>query len=63
MPSELLTHEEIDRQVEQAMGAPTNSAMESFQNFLTNHGKAPITQPNMPRLPTEQIKKLPLRVQ
>ena len=54
-----LTHSEADKQVEQAMGTPTSSAMGNFQKFLSNRGQLP--QPNMPRLPTEQIRKLPLK--
>jgi len=54
-----LTHSEADKQVEQAMGTPTSSAMGNFQKFLSNRGRLP--RPNMPRLPTEQIRKLPLK--
>ena len=54
-----LTHSEADKQVEAAMGTPTSSAMGNFQRFLSNRGQLP--QPNMPQIPRDQIRKLPLK--
>ena len=60
----LLTHEEADRQVLEAMGNPSGQAMSAFQNFLFNRGNTTTPQlPGVPKLPKEQIKKLPLRTQ
>ena len=59
----LLTHEEADKQVMEAMGTPTGQAMDAFQRFRSNRGAGQMTKPAVPRLPVEQIKKLPLRTQ
>jgi hypothetical protein len=59
----LLTHEEAHKQVESAMGAPSSSALESFQRFMSGAGKGLPQPTNVPRLPKEQIKRLPLRTQ
>lgn len=58
-----LTHSDADAQVEAAMRAPTSLALESLEKFLSNRGKLPTAQPNVPRFPTEQIKRLPLKIQ
>jgi len=57
----LLTHSEADKAVEQAIGAPTSQAMQSFQRFMS--GNKGLPQPTVPQLPKESIKKLPLKVQ
>jgi len=59
----LLSHEDADRQVEEAMGAPGSSAMSSFQKFLSNRGANLPQPPTIPNLPKESIKKLPLKIQ
>lgn len=63
MPNKL-THEQADKEIEAALAPPTSSAMGAFQKFLSNRGATGLPQPtNMPRLPKEAIKKLPLKIQ
>jgi len=58
----LLTHEQADKEVEAALGAPTSQAMSSFQRFMV--GNKGLPQPTkMPQLPKEQVRRLPLRTQ
>ena len=59
----LLTHEDADKEVMQAMGNPSSQAMNAFRSFLSNRGAAGLPSPGMPKLPRDQIKKLPLRTQ
>jgi len=61
----LLTHSEADKEIEQAMGAPTSEAMTSFRQFMSGQSgnKLPQIGGNIPRLPKESIKKLPLKTQ
>ncbi len=58
----LLTHEEADKAVAAAMGAPTSQAMESFRSFMSGAGGKGFPQPaKTPTFPREQIKRLPLK--
>jgi len=60
----LLTHEDADKEVMQAMGNPSGESMDAFQRFMGNRGNANMPQlPNIPKLPKEQIRKLPPRTQ
>lgn len=60
-----LTHSEADKQIEMAMGTPTPQALSSFQQFMAGQtrNKLPQIGGNIPQLPKESIKKLPITTQ
>ena len=51
----LLTHEQADKEVEAAIGAPTNKSAESVQRFLAG------AKAGMPQLPKESIKRISVK--
>ena len=57
--TKILTHQEADKEVQSAMGNPSGQAMNAFQSFLSNRGTNNI--PQLPNIPKDQIRKLPLR--